>query len=214
MINLLEDMSPDDVYQWIGDGYSLVEGRPAMLLDADGEVGGYPAARMRVYDLRGEQDMWVRLSEIQCHWPVCGAVNVEVAGEVSMAVYVERRQRRQWRRTFNNQCVRLHVPYQWALERVYGVHTVRRARTVNISVVSELFNPTYPNTYEAAELIRSGERISVAISPQVSVVGDRHGTYAVYYRNDLVGGVSKGKYTPTVKGYNADAAQHQLEGIC
>ena len=209
MISIPEDISSDDLYQWIGDGYVMIHGKAAVMVHGK-EEDDTTCAKFEFLDNGREE--WLDLDEVQCYWPVCGAINL-THDQKSIAVHVQREQRRQWRRTFNANCVVVTVPCGWGATKLLGRNAVRQLRRIGHRHVRELFNPTYPTPEGALHSIRSGA-LSVAISPQVIIAGDGKGQFAIYYRGRLVGGLKDSIFTPSFDGYAVDAALNQLGDIC
>lgn len=178
MIELAEGMSSGDVLQWLEGGVFLsrIDGawEPVTLTmrpEGDGTVAVAPVGRP-------DASLRVRYSDVRCHWPTCGAINLPDSG---YALYVQRVQRRQYRRTFNHRCVNLTVPGKWSLLKSMAAADLSPP-THSPEVVRAVFDPKYPASYEeAAELLST--RPSVAVDPYITLVG--YPNTAVYYRADL-----------------------------
>lgn len=209
MVELPEDMTEDDLHQWLSEGYCLYHGK-AWAYWGDAETNDDGQVR-RFGLVRDDGVTHVSLDEVQCFWPICGAINITKWG-IGIGVYVERRQRRQWRRTFNANCVQVEVPNQWVVQQAFKSkrHPVHGVRQITLEMVDELFSPTYPSVREAVESIASGRAISVAVTPQVTLVGDGKGQHAVYYRTTLVGGWRNNVFTASVKGHMTDTTEMLL----
>ena len=159
MIKLPTDLSYDDISQWLDGGFVMTdcglrafecsEDEGVRLEDDDGCSG--------VYDLH----------EVSIHWPLCGAVNLDINGHY-LGVYLERRQHRQWRRTFNTRELSLVIPNMWEYLK-NGGRPYSSARSLPAwAVARACFEPEYPDMEEAQELLAGGVH-SVALSRYVLV---------------------------------------------
>jgi hypothetical protein len=203
-----DDISCDDVYQWLNDSYVLHDDGHVLQFTGDVERtrhGGRTAYFINVQEGDAHAER-LNVKRVSLHWPVCGAINVSFRN-IDYAYYVQRNQRRQWRRAFNPMCVSVKPISGWALHK--ASRDARMLRLGNEQIV-ELFDPTY---YSAAMAMRKiqGGAISVALSPQVTLAGDGKGQYTVYYRTTLVGGLRDGVFTPTVTdSYGSDIAEQMV----
>lgn len=185
------DIRYNDIVQWFHNGWVVVdtdEGqRPAAFIECD------PERRALIHVEYIGEDMhlhshWVPHSECYPWWPDCGALNLN-----GYAVFLERIQRRQYRRTYNNQCLDIDVPRLWDAMRTVG-HKVVNVSEDDAEVVLEAFNPTYYCWEEAQQKLEEGW-FSVALNPHVIVVGEPQSCY-VYYRGDLMGHIDGRELSP------------------
>lgn len=155
MIPLPQDMPSEDADQWLRSGVFIALGVPYFYshLDVTGtDERGYNVVGTRV------EDGYIVVSpraDVCVVWPKCGAINLE-----KHALYVQRRQVRQYRRTYNERCVTSHTLGAWDLAR--ADISVSEVSPMSSEVVLQLLNPWYPSSLEEAA---SGERASVALSP-------------------------------------------------
>lgn len=192
--NLPSDIEQDDVYQWLQDGWVLHEGNVWRFI-GDVEYKRGEDEIYAVFRRNGDHEV-LPVSRVELVWPTCGAINTEAEG-ISLAVYVNREQRRQWRRTFNDRCVNVLQLGAWGnSKRLVSPNRVTR---ITEELVEALFNPVYYTVNDAMRMIRGGA-LSVAVNPQVTVVGDGKGQFGMYYRHTLVGGIKHGVFTPTIRG--------------
>ncbi len=198
-IQLPEDINEDDIYQWLNDGYVRVNGVVCQFLGDVSYRRSEYSARFYPCSEDDDESFEAKISDVECYWPICGAVNKRYRGK-GVAVYVEREQRRQWRRTFNLMCVNALPIHRWSIHRAFGRTRAHRVTHITNDLVLELFDPTYPTLREAIDRIADRSAVSVAVSPQVSIVGDGKGTYALYHRTNMVGGLCNGTFTPTGEG--------------
>lgn len=189
MIELPDDIGRDDMYQWLDGGVFLVsvdeEWRPAVLVAA--HEGAGPDRLVRVVLVGGNRRVDVEQRDIRAHWPVCGAINMD-----RFALYVQRLQRRQYRRTFNPRCVRVSVPGKWACLKALSAQELQ-VDMIDDDFLLELFNPTYPNDMGQA-LASLNERASIALNPALVLV--RGPDPAVYYRGQAAGRIVGGEFRP------------------
>jgi len=177
MIALPDDITPSDVQQWLEGGVFYARRNAKEPWDL-AELRAVEGEDIYVMFIKEEQEHRVRPSDLRCHWPACGAINMPGG----FAVNVERLQRRQYRRTYNSRCVRTSMPDKWLSLRTMEPQ-ITQVDYEGITFLDELFNPKYPpNTYEARRKVAAGEVFSVAITPYLVLAGDR-----VHYRGTFVG---------------------------
>lgn len=185
MMELPPDISPNDIAQWLEGGVFYARRgreRPWFLATYNGVRDN---GQVDVFHVGEPERSTVHPHNICVHWPKCGAINIAKG----FAVYVQRLQRKQYRRTYNSRCIRTSVPGKWqALKRLqpediyidHGSH----------EFIQALFEPEYPlNTYEAIHRMTQGEWASVALNPQIILARTR-----VYYRGELVGRLRDGYF--------------------
>jgi len=198
---LPKDIYEDDVYQWLNDGW--VTHPDYGVLKFLGELDSFD--KTAEFSLDGEP-MRLLYLELECFWPIGCMINHTKRGDRA-AVYVQRNQRRQWRRTFNPMCVSTSVIGRWGMTKKSGNQRARMFTNIDYDLVSNLFDPIYYAPALAMRMIQAREAISVAITPQVAICGDGKHNFAIYYRDRVVGGITNGKYTPVVVGKVAEMAE-------
>lgn len=175
----------EDIDQWLSGGWFLFQSgddsapEPASLTGVDGEYGAQLMDGSR-YPLKPDATF--------PFWPACGAVNLN-----GYAVYLERLQQRQYRRTYNTSCINMHLPRKWDVMKRYGT-AVSALTADSEDVVRAVFSPIYYTFSQAINMLDENW-VSIALNPHLIVSG-RNGEYHVYYRNKLIGTVSQGRITP------------------
>ena len=213
-LSLPDDMSVHDVEQWLSNAYCRVGGYIGCL---QGVMWGIEDEDEPTYAEQGEFDIGddrIRtfyLSDVECEWPVCGAINRTARG-MGYAIYVQRNQRRQWRRTFNFNCVSRHHIGGWGIRRRMPGNMDTPLRRSH-QLASDIFDPVYYGPAEAMLRIEAGRAVSVAISPQITLVGDGKGQFGVYYRRDMVGGIRDGVFTAAIEGFTKRRVVSALQGV-
>lgn len=180
------NLSQDDIGQWLQGGWFLAKANadsapePGQLCGVDDVLGWA--------DMEGNQYPLVH-DFIFPHWPRCGAVNLD-----GYAVIVEREQMRQYRRTYNDRCVTLHIPRKWDVMKKFG--TAMGSMGCNHPViVAAVFSPRYYTFSQAIGMIEYDQWLSVALNPHLVIAG-ADDVYMVYYHNKLIGSIKDGKITP------------------
>ena len=167
-----EDVSRADVAQWLQGGWFFWKRneeatmQPAQLVPGDGEY------MVRLMD---GTDRPMHRTQLYPHWPQCGAVNLD-----GFAVYIERQQVRQYRRTYNDMCLTVDVARKWDVMKKFGTDVVNVTPNTP-AVVNAAFNPKYYSYSDALDLMETGRAVSVALNRNLVVAGP-----LVYYRNKLV----------------------------
>lgn len=202
-------MSDHDVEQWLSECYCLVGDE---VLKYEGQVpGSRRIKKVALMDGNGEIGEYA-LSRVECFWPICGAVNVTHQG-VSFAVYVARNVRRQWRRSLCGRCVQISIPCSTSVQQALPDANISYWARMRHDVATALYKREFPSAQGAKELILSGAAVSVAVSPQVVLVGDGKGKYLVAYRDEVVAGIDGDRYMPIKKGYRSERARRTLKEI-
>jgi len=231
-------MSVDDMGQWLAGCYvrpdNVHDGAEALFhvdgLDCSGdEVYAEGSLYLRADDDElplGQRDIEGRFaqespSELPLEWPLCGAVNV-TSSVKSAALYVQRRQIRQWRRGYNHRCVEATMLGEWGLRKMmaqpgadHDAGQVCRYLTTTSRVAFACFYPSYPeDTREAFERLDSGDWASVALSPYVTLCDYTGNVAKVLYRKKVVGSVSRRglAFKPYMTGRTADRVAAQIGG--
>lgn len=208
MIALPSGMSAHDVSQWLSDGVFLArrnsnaEWRPCTLLRFEDGI--------RVRDVATREAFTANPDNIRAHWPVCGAVNLleGPAGLPPFAVYVRRLQRKQYRRTYNNGCLRVSVMRTWQHLKMYP-RELLNVHPMSNQVINAAFFPTYPTLDEAQKMMRDG-RVSVALDPNIILVSgpDVH----VYYKEVYAGTLQEHMFVPECDDVVAEDIREALFG--
>jgi hypothetical protein len=181
MLKLPDDIHHRDVQQWVGGGFVLIKGKVAAHYD-NGDF--FPDdsdedERRPWFSVEGAEERQYDLGDIMCHWPRCGSINTGRG----FALYVQREQRRQWRRTYNTRCVVSSTPLKRQVARRYGNRMVSTFSDVGYwQTVQALFFPEYVSPLVALESIYEKEAMTVAVSPQVILGGYGRRPLHVFYR--------------------------------
>lgn len=180
MLRIPQDLSTRDVEQWLGGGTFYARKRAgakwqlARLLGGGGETG-----KAHVYFLADKEDSpTLSHSNLRAHWPRCGAVNTP-----RFALYVQRQQRRQYRRTYNGRCVTMDVLGKWRLLDDVPAYEMIVDKEM-FDTLQHVFEPEYPARVDDWQEWMNG-RGSVALNPQITLVGKENPT--VFYRTTPVG---------------------------
>lgn len=187
MIPLPDDITADDIVQWIGRGVFLAKINGSLIPCVLGEdVSSQRVQVIPVIVDRGAPVL-VRREEVFAAWPRCGAVNIyDTQRRCHYAAYVERQQRRQYTRTINARCLEVYVPERWALyKRQHHMPSVGQRSSVPNWLIAQLFDQSYPRLAEAAQLAQ--QRGSVAITNKLIVAYNNSDVPRLYYRRDNVG---------------------------
>lgn len=186
MLPLPEDIRSDDIQQWLSEGVYYAKQKDEWVivtysgLADNGKIIGIA--------LDGKTRIDSGIGDVRIHWPACGAVNLPDG----FAVIVTRQQRRQWRRTFNGRCVTLEIPGKWEIMKKVKPRTLNEVQAYSPSLLRAVFEPEYPESVTQA-LDELADRASIAISPQVVLVGPA-ASALVYYRGTPVGQLNHGGF--------------------
>jgi hypothetical protein len=186
MIPLPKQITPQDVNQWLQHGWFVAEYEGNQII---GQLREFNGETMYMYDLKTKRVKQVMTESVRVHWPMCGAINVG-----PIALYIIRRQLKQWRRTYNSRQVHMQIPRKWEAMKVYG-DVLRDLSPDAPDVVAALFDPTYPVYDDAREDIQQGVAFSRALSPHIILAGTPD-TLLVYNRGDLAGRIMGGRILP------------------
>lgn len=182
MIPLPEDITPNDVHQWLHGGYFLVEvdglRLPASLIDVESDT----IHARRVDSLEA---VAADLASVYAYWPRCGAINLP---QRQFSLYVQRQQRRQYRRTFNWRCCELHILGKWEMLKAARGGALQ-VREQDPDLLQALFSPEYPQDFLDAQSMLVSGWSSVALSPVVTLVQRTDDSISVYYRDAFAGTV-------------------------
>lgn len=198
-MKLAEDITTNDLAQWIDAGYFYVTvGGDERICRVLNWPGQNMSGEFVVQDITNGENISVRnLQHITLHWPVCGYVNLLHS---KFAVHLRRLQRRQWCRTYNTHCVSLSVPSLYTVRRTIGdtsYNALRdKLRTNNPQIVKYVFDPTYYSYQEADHLMRSEGWASVALTSNCLLCKTANGQHDVYYRQEFAGTIDGGQLDP------------------
>ena len=202
MIPIPDNISPDDIGQWLYGGVCLAR-------QPDGEW--MPCVVDRVEDsyFAGDKIRWIVLGrlasdgfvmrqrvkqeDLRAHWPLCGSINVP---HHRIATHVERVPSKQYKRTFNSRQLAFTLPRSWDIRRSRGTTPAQRCTAASNEVVSALFKPTYPVDYEDALAMLADGWLSVAVNPRIIVAGDIIGKRMIYYRGQLAATIHGDRISP------------------
>lgn len=199
---LMEGMEMDDISQWLRHGWFFVRDEDELkvmkfegIMDPEHVYAFDPAKQMAAN---------VHMSAIFTHWPRCGAVNMGGA-----ALYVQRHQARQWRRTYSSRGVTISIPNRWELLGRVPDHLSALSGDEPV-IVQSLFDPKYPGTVQ--EALRSLDTApTVALNTQVMFVSENMGV-GVYYRNENVGEYTLGTFRPNCDNLTARRVNKLIGG--
>jgi hypothetical protein len=202
MHKLVNNMSMDDVQQWLRSGWFYAEiGRETRLVRFE----HIDERSICVWDPADDEHHNVAPGDITIHWPQGGAINCDGG-----AVFVNRRQARQWRRAYSSRGVRVTVPNRWGLLGRLP-HELCRASGDEWGVVRHLFHPRYPDSLpEAMEMLRG--QPTVALNPHIMLI-DEKGPIGVYYRGERVGTCNNGVFASTCDHLTARRVTKLIGGV-
>lgn len=180
MERLPDDLSLGDTHQWLNGGWFIVRDDDGKYYpsqwDFIDEDSGYIRCIRYTPEESGYSHEWmdVRPDRVYIEWPRCGALNI---ASHKLAVFLERTQVRQYRRTYNANSLVLHIPRQWEAMRCTGPE-IATLRPLNPEIALSAFDPEYPRYQEARDRLEEGW-FSVALSPHVIIAGepDAHWVY-------------------------------------
>lgn len=199
MIRIPEDISSRDLNQWVGGGVCLLDDTVPVRLECgeeDEDIG-----LIRIDNGRAECLSWDEVGDrLSAFWPKCGSLNTTKG----FAVYLERSQSQQYRRTYNKRVLTLTVPGKWDVMRSCGRDRMAGLHPDHAGIVKAAFNPDYPEWDVAMELLEDAGVYSVALNPYI-IIGQRGGDPAVFYRGQRAGYIRNGRYISN--GYYLDNAR-------
>lgn len=179
MITVPADITPRDFSQWLSAGVAMLDGEfPVRVIEVGGQV--------HVDDLVNEQEQHIPWAEaptrIAAHWPRCGSLNLD-----GFAVYLQRKQVKLYRRTYNERVLALSVPGKWDAMKVLRPDAMRVTPNTP-SVIIAAFHPHYPDWEEAIARL-ADNWYSVAINPYV-ILGRQGDDVAVFYKGRRAGHIN------------------------
>ena len=180
---LPQDLSISDIYQWLGEGWFLFRHDGQFIVSSLEE-------EMTLRTITGVRHDLIR-DRTYPLWPICGSLNLS---EFGYAIYLERIQRRQYRRTYNHKCLSLTIPRKWEVMKAKSLE-VDQIHPNTPVVIKEAFDPTYYTYTEALGLMDHEGWTSVALNPYIIVSGGPEKCH-VYYRRKLVGTITNGQLVP------------------
>lgn len=190
MILVPADISRRDLTTWMSEGVCLLDGETPVIMR---EVGDRKINLREVATKRARSIPWAARGErLSVHWPKCGSLNLD-----RFAVYLKRRQVRQYRRTYNARTLTLHIPGKWDAMKLLDPESLAVNPKSN-TVVAAAFAPTYYEWDDAVDMLRD-DWFSVAISPYV-ILARQGEDMAVFYRGRRAGLVQGERFVPN--GYD------------
>lgn len=186
----VQGLTAQDTHQWLAGGWGLIRQTPEsplLLVNFTGTNPDTYSTHVRIYSSPStftEQIIDLRVGEIYCHWPLCGAINVPI-NNYTIGVVTERTTERQYRRTYYPRYVECTIPRPWEVMKKHGRESELLVSD-SPSLVWGLFFPEYPNIRKALELLRFGERVSIAISPTILLIGGAQRIF-IYDKHKHVG---------------------------
>ena len=203
MQQLPEDISREDLSQWLGRGFFYADVP---------EVGRVLCSLVEVHDpntvyvipLGTRNPVRVRREDIWSHWPLCGCINTQHG-----ALYVQRKVERQWRRVYSGRFVTITIPWEWEAIRLRP--PLGGYNGDNAEVVKALFSPEYPGSVgEAMERI-DGPKTPGTVALNRLIIFDKEG--GLHYNGDLIGHLnSNQQFVPTCGERLARRVEKYIEG--
>jgi len=121
--------------------------------------------------------------KLNLKFPRVGVINLTHA-----PVIIRRIAKRQWRKVLVGGVVQLHDPF-YNERDMYDLPQVQKVE--NDSVLTAIYNPTYPSRKEAWEQIASGDKLGVAITPEWYLGVKAHAEGVMLFKDDLSVGTVK-----------------------
>lgn len=122
-------------------------------------------------------------SRVRLVWPLCGSVNLPAH---QVAVHLQRVALRQWKRSLTPACLSVRIPREWEVMQrgvpVRELHRLRLEYGIVQNAMAACVQPVYYPFYQARDMVLSETWQSVAVNPNIIVVGDRLGKLIIYYR--------------------------------
>ncbi len=182
---LPSDINTNDISQWLEGGWFLFQSVDKEGLEPAQVVFNHDNEQWSVVDIEGKTHPFLR-SSIFPVWPECGSLNLE-----GFAIYLQREQQRQWRRTYNDRCLTLTVPRKWDVMKMFGTEVTNVAPDHSV-VVRAAFTPRYYTFSDALTKIENERWLSIALNPHMIIAGAEN-NYLVYYRGKLIAHITNGK---------------------
>lgn len=173
-----DDLSRGDLSAWYSDCVVLHKAEktyePYKLI----EVNTSSVVLNRLTDSDQRSLVQCPPSQVYGYWPQCGAVNLP-----QFAVHVERRPRRQWRRSYTKRSVAITIPGRWLARRKLPEDTLSVRAIRNDNLIKALFYPSYPDSLEhARHMLREAKELpSVALSRHLTLISAPGGQEVVFY---------------------------------
>lgn len=187
MLEIPRDLTPNDLHQWISDGVVVRKGdktiTPLFVWTVEENCSAMVRPVTNRIPATFRDRFLLSANDMLCGWPTCGAVNVG-----GIALYVQRTQVRQYRRTYNSRGLVATVPDAAAARQFDNnlyVH-VQNFPTFTREVYATEANG-YPTTEQALASLLEPNVFSVALSPSIIVTKALHtDDLRVWHNNELV----------------------------
>lgn len=192
MIPLPEDISKKDVNQWLSGGWFYFKGSSGTY--QIGKLAGVDEAQSLIHTQTPMGDVEiVPFANVYPHWPECGAANLK---ELKCAVSLTRLQKKQWRRTYTSDCLKLRVlsddPTHFS-----GINPDYP------SVIAAAFEPEYFTFSDVLKFKFKDGWKSCAISPSLIVMRPENSpSLTVFLNSEIIGMIDDGRFTcvnPSIK---------------
>ena len=196
MGNLVEDLGRGYVSDFFNGSYFLYEGNLHKLIGANSggtlETLMYEGVPMRSrYDARGARIPWSALDSFKnLSWPKLGYRNMSSSDGTIIAAHITAT--RNTRRGLYEEC--LNVTYSPAT----SVYLSVLAYPSHTACMVQVYYPKWYTFTEALTLLETGQAISVALNPDISLVisaqsPDKAVIYDILFREKVVGSVLSDK---------------------
>lgn len=212
MTPLPEDITDRDIRAWLDGCYFVAvtkKGNQLMQFrGTDADRDGNPVVTGTRPGMHRDRPSRYAIRNVRTHWPLCGSVNVEGTGA---ALYVQREIQRQWRRSLCPRHLSVSLPGAWRIAADHGatvVASIPTNRPGDPALLNALFDPQYPAIDEALARLDDGRAYSVAVHPQVIVLGT--GSREVYYRGNISAEIEEGDRLVPFNGYEEGARINKL----
>ncbi len=138
-------------------------------------------------DIDENDEIEIENPDLNLDFPRLGAINL-----VHTPIVIRRLAKRQWRKVLCDQVIHLYDPFvdereKFDLPRILAVE--------NNSILRAIFNPIYPSREEAWELLASGEKLGVAITPEWYLGIKTHAEGVKLFKDDISVGTVIGQST-------------------
>lgn len=211
MIEIPNDIAVQDLAQWLSDGVVVLKNDPAMTPLFVYRIGEAGDVRVREHrEGRLSEPRPVPSRDLLCGWPTCGAVNVG-----GIALYVQRSQIRQYRRTYNSRAVAPAVPDAREAEEF---DPRQYARATHFFTYTEAVYRTeaegYPPPERAIAMVQEPAMFSVAVSPSIIITKvPTTGDLRVWHNNELVAKIFDRATLLPLRGALPRAVKKRLGGM-
>ena len=202
MLLIPKELESRDVNQWINSSVVLIDLDDALapaevieVMDYDPESDCVPVVVTPIIpdkktgQLVPGKAKTLGADECFLFWPTSQCVNLDSA---DVAVYVQRLQHRQYRRTFNSRGVRVVCPELDEFEKNRARMIMYNVETSSGRLAYRLMNPTYPSVEEALESLDRERKLSVAVSKSLIITASKN----IYYRGERVAKLYDNRLVP------------------